>query len=59
MKATALNTSVEHLPANIQAELTEIVAIIRTRCRDSVMIVLFGSYGATRSCTCFGYAYRW
>ena len=44
MKATALNTSVEHLPANIQAELAEITAIIRARCRDSVMIVLFGSY---------------
>ncbi len=44
MEPTALNTSVEHLPANIQAELTEIVAIIRASCRDSVMIGLFGSY---------------
>ena len=44
MEATPFNASVKHLPANIQAELAEIVAIIRARCRDSVMIWLFGSY---------------
>ena len=44
MEASPLNTSITHLPANIQAELTEITAIIRARCSDSVMIWLFGSY---------------
>ena len=60
MEPSPLNTAVTHLPANIQVTLTEIVAIIRARCPDSVMIWLFGSYargdyinGRSRTSLCY------